>query len=184
MTGPETVLAAAVGDGLRHDPRSVPEAYDVPPAAWHEAVAALRAAGFTYLDFLTGVDRPDEAAVEVVAHLAAPDDRWRHLLLRTRTDAAAPGLASVADLHLGAAWHERETREMFGVEFAGGDPRPLLLTVAAPVPPLRKHALLTARGVVPWPGAADPADGPGGNPSRRRVRAPGVPEGWPRGEGS
>ena len=98
------------------------------------------------------------------------------LHLRTscpRQDARVPSLVSV---FAGAAWHEREGAEMFGVAFEGHpDLRPLLLPEGGVPRPLRKEHILDARTELPWPGAQDPAhSGPGGRPPRRRLLPPGA----------
>ena len=65
----------------------------------------------------------------------------------------------------GAAWHERETFEMFGIEFAGFDDgsglglRPLLLPDGFEGTPLRKSFQLAARASKPWPGGKEPGEG-------------------------
>ena len=40
----------------------------------------------------------------------------------------AARLPTIRGVFAGAAWHEREAAELFGVEFVGGDPRRLLLS--------------------------------------------------------
>ena len=83
----------------------------------------------------------------------------------------------------GAAWHERETHEMFGIEVDGFDDgtglglRPLLLPDGFVGHPLLKSFVLAARASKPWPGAKEPGEGHEGAraPGRRRVTAPGVP---------
>lgn len=127
---------------------------------WREQLMAAVADGYDVLDWLSAQD--DEPVV-VTACLVRSDDpeSWRLIT------AAAP-VPSVSDLFASAAWHERETAEMFGVEFVGHpDPRPLLLAedLAAP---LRKQSPLPAR-LQPWPGAIDPAK------PRRAQQPPGTP---------
>jgi NADH-quinone oxidoreductase subunit C len=92
-------------------------------------------------------------------------------------------LDSLRDLVAGAAWHEREAAEMFGLTFAGGDPRRLLLGPDFEGTPLRKDAVLGARTALAWPGAKEPGEsatssaGAGAQaPSRRRMVPPGVPD--------
>jgi NADH-quinone oxidoreductase subunit C len=93
-------------------------------------------------------------------------------------------LASATQLWRGAAWHERETHEMFGVEFTGFDDgtgaglRPLLLPDGFEGTPLRKSFVLAARAAKPWPGAKEPGEGGEGraSPSRRKLLPPGVPD--------
>lgn len=60
--------------------------------------------------------------------------------LRVIADREAAELPSIADIYQGAAWHERESRDFFGVSFAGNDnPLPLLLPGDATFHPLRKE---------------------------------------------
>jgi NADH-quinone oxidoreductase subunit C len=146
----------------------------VPVEQWVVTLADLRDRGHRLLDFLTGVDRVDE--LEVLARVADPDS-GAAVLVTTRV-AVPPGrVPSVTALFPAAAWHERETAEMFGIEFVGHpDPRPLLLRSATGRPPLLRSTVLASRAVTPWPGAPDSATG--GRASRRRQQPPGVPDGW------
>jgi len=64
----------------------------------------------------------------------------------------------------GAAWHEREAHEMFGVSFAGNeDLRHIYLPTEFEGHPLRKEFPLLARVVKPWPGIVDVEPMPGGD---------------------
>lgn len=145
---------------------------DVPAERWVDAVRAARdRLGFTRFDWLSAVDEGD-AGLDVVVHLWAPARR-AHLLLRARVDAAQPRVASVSDVFAGADWYERETAEMFGVEFRGHpNPVPLLLPDGFEGHPLRKDFVLASRVARPWPGVKEP----GGESRRRPPSAPGVPE--------
>ena len=147
---------------------------DVPRGAWVGSVTAVRDAGGSYLDLLTAVDQ-SPGGFEVVVRLWSVQDHWA-VHVRTscpRQDARVPSLLAV---FAGAAWHEREVAEMYGIAFDGHpDPAPLLLPAGGVARPLRKEHVLAARQV-PWPGAVDPADsGEGGRPSKRRLRPPGAP---------
>lgn len=138
---------------------------DVPPESWVDALTAARdELGFTYFDWLTAVDQVDAAedpGFDVVAHVWSVDRR-EHLLLRTRVPAAAPVLGTATGVFAGASWHERETYEMFGVEFAGHPHLvPLLLPDGFEGHPLRKDFPLLARLVKPWPGIVDVEPMPG-----------------------
>lgn len=88
-------------------------------------------------------------------------------------------MATAIGVYRGAAWHERETHEMFGIDFVG-NPRldPLLLPPGFTAHPLRKDFVLASRVAKPWPGGKDPADPPGGAPARRAMAPPGVPADW------
>jgi NADH-quinone oxidoreductase subunit C len=153
---------------------------DIDPPEWVAALTAARDDGFTYFDWLTAVDQLDAAedpGFDVVVHLWSMVRR-EHLLLRTRVPAAAPVLDTATGVFRGASWHERETFEMFGVEFAGHPHLvPLLLPDGFEGHPLRKSFVLAARAAKSWPGAKEPGESDeGASPSRRKTRPPGVPD--------
>jgi NADH-quinone oxidoreductase subunit C len=110
--------------------------------------------------------------------------RVRRVMLRTRVSDAALVLPSLTAVWPGVAWHERETFEMFGLDFSGYDDgsgleiRPLLLPDGFEGTPLRKSFVLAARAAKAWPGAKDPGDSGAGSkaPSRRKIQPPGVPD--------
>ena len=154
---------------------------------WRSAVVAAREEGFRFFDWLSAVDRTDDAAApgfDVTAHLldVGTPGALRGILLVTRVADGQP-LDSVTGVFAGAAWHERETFEMFGIDFTGFDDgsglaiRPLLLPDGFEGTPLRKSFQLAARASKPWPGGKEPGEGheSAKSPSRRRVQAPGVP---------
>lgn len=154
---------------------------DVSPPDWSSALLAAARVG-ARLDWLGGVDvgspsgveREADAeespspAVEVVTLLLTDESA---VLLRTRV---APGSAldSATSLFPGAAWHERETAEMLGVDFGGGSEDRLLLPPTTSGYPLRRDFPLSARTSKPWPGAADVTN------RRRRGKVPGVNPEW------
>lgn len=122
---------------------------------WHEELRRLRDSGFAYLDVLGAAESPD-GSIEIYAHLvrlSTPDSPLERVLAITALSAEAPAVDSVRDVFAGAAWHEREIAEMFGVHVPGGDPRPMLVPSGSH--PLRKAAVLTARTDRPWPGHED-----------------------------
>ena len=166
-----TALQSAGGPGT--------QAISVPAHDWTGELADRAAAGFDVLDFLTAID--DGPTMRVACRLRRSADAAAVLLVTT-VPGQEPRLASATASHPGATWHERETREMFGIEFIGlADDRPLLLRDEATAdPPLKRGHYLAARLERPWPGAAEPeigADGRrAGNPSRRRQRPLGVPQ--------
>jgi NADH-quinone oxidoreductase subunit C len=148
----------------------------VPPAGWLAALAWARdELGCDFFDWLSAVDELD-AGVAVVAHLYSLAGR-HHLLLRTLLSSGEPRLPTATGIYRGAAWHEREACEMFGVIFEG-HPRldPLLLPEGFEGHPLRKDFVLAPRAAKEWPGAKEP----GGSEARgrRRTPQPGVPDGW------
>ena len=141
----------------------------------------LAAAGATMLDMLTAVDDPSNGRLDVVAHLVDVPSRERHLVW-TAVERGDPTLDSLVGVYPGAAWHEREVHEMFGVTFAGNlDLRPLLTTGDAGHP-LRRTTALPARVATPWPGSVEPSDRPAGDRVAARPRSrpgpPGIPTEW------
>ncbi|GAA5008165.1 NADH-quinone oxidoreductase subunit C [Actinopolymorpha pittospori] len=122
---------------------------------------------------------------------AAANGGLAHLLLRTRIPRDAARLPTAVGVYAGAAWHERETHEMFDIDFVGHPNLvPLLLPDEFEGHPLRKEFVLAARVAKPWPGAKEPGESDheaSRAPSRRRVAPPGVPspDAWgPRPPGS
>ena len=173
---PEDIVAG-VDDG-RDWRRAV---LDVPAVAWRAAARAGRDEpdlDLSYFDWLSGVDEQD-AGFGIVTHLWSV--RHRHgALLRTRVPREQPRLPSLVPVFAGAAWHERETYEMFGVVFDGHpDLKPLLLPDGFAGHPLRKDFVLASRVAKEWPGAKEPGESHTGA-TRRRMRPPGVPQDWPR----
>ncbi|OKJ01798.1 dehydrogenase [Streptomyces sp. CB01249] len=151
---------------------------DVPPAAWITALETARdALGCTYFDWLSAVDEPG-TGFRVCAHVAAlPGSGVRRLLLRTTVPHEAPSLPTAIGVYAGAAWHERETHEMFGVVFEDHPNLvPLLLPENFEGHPLRKDFVLAARVAKAWPGAKEPGESDHGGPKRRTMLPPGVPD--------
>ncbi|MET9177944.1 NADH-quinone oxidoreductase subunit C [Kitasatospora aureofaciens] len=178
MTTPEQ-YAASVGEWA-----TGAEAYglitvDVPAERWIEALTSARdVLGLGFFDWLSAVDELAEG-FSVVAHLAAAEAPGvRHLALRTRVPRDGAALPSAVAVYAGAAWHERETHEMFGIDFPG---HPYLATLLLPDGfeghPLRKEFVLAARVAKDWPGAKEPGESDhGGGPARRKMQPAGVPD--------
>jgi len=177
-------VEAAYGDradGVVAD--ATPVTVDVGALGWVEALTIARdGLDCRFFDFLTAVDLQADG-FQIAAHVAAPRiGRVDHLLIRTRLPAQAPDLACVCEVYAGAAWHERETHEMFGITISGhARLDPLLLPDGFEGHPLRKDFVLASRVAKAWPGAKEPGESEGeASPSRRRTRPPGVPapENW------
>jgi NADH-quinone oxidoreductase subunit C len=162
--------------------------------AWHDAVSGLASDGYRYFDWLSAVDEHPEG-FRVVLHVArlpsagsGGEVTLDHLLLVAYVDRDQPAIASIADVFAGAAWHERETHEMFGISFLRDgeavDAQPLLLPDGFEGHPLRKEFVLASRVAKAWPGAKEPGESDADSahsPSRRRVKPPGVPDDWLQG---
>ncbi|TWV57160.1 NADH-quinone oxidoreductase subunit C, partial [Streptomyces misionensis] len=149
---------------------------DVPPSAWLDALETARTTlTCTYFDWLSAVDEPG-VGFRVAAHVVALHP-VRRLLLRTTVPHEAPVLPSAVGVYAGAAWHERETYEMFGVTFEGHPSlEHLLLPENFEGHPLRKDFVLAARVAKAWPGAKEPGESEHGGPKRRQMLPPGVPD--------
>ncbi|MCH7232886.1 NADH-quinone oxidoreductase subunit C [Glycomyces sp. L485] len=166
------VTAALEVETGEDGPRAVA---DVLAADWREAVKTCRDdLGCDFFDWLSAVDEGEDG-MRIVAHLWSVAER-RGVLLRT---VAVGPVDSITDLYAGANWHERETHEMFGVDFTGHPGlRPLLLPPEFEGHPLRKDFVLASRVVKPWPGEKEPGGGREGARKRAPKRPPGVPEDW------
>ncbi|MFF4021116.1 NADH-quinone oxidoreductase subunit C [Streptomyces sp. NPDC001843] len=149
---------------------------DVPPSSWIPALETARTTlSCTYFDWLSAVDEPG-TGFRVAAHVVALSP-VRRLLLRTTVPHEAPALASAVGVYAGAAWHERETHEMFGIRFDGHPAlEHLLLPENFEGHPLRKDFVLAARVAKAWPGAKEPGESDHGGPKRRQMLPPGVPD--------
>jgi NADH:ubiquinone oxidoreductase subunit C len=150
---------------------------DVPAGSW---IAALQTArdqlGCTYFDWLSAVDEPG-TGFRVCAHVVSLGGGVRRLLVRTTVPHESPSLPTATPVFAGAAWHERETHEMFGIGFTGHPHLvPLLLPEGFEGHPLRKDFVLAARVAKAWPGAKEPGESEHGGPKRRQMLPPGVPD--------
>jgi NADH-quinone oxidoreductase subunit C len=151
--------------------------------AWRDTGVALKAAGFTFFSFLSGIDwmpspygkgeddptaepKPldteirqgvtgGETRMQVFARLT---DLERHVGVTIKADVPddAPVIDSWSTVFAGANWHERECHEMYGIGFNGHpDLRNMYLPTDFEGHPLRKDFPLLARMIKPWPGIVD-----------------------------
>jgi NADH-quinone oxidoreductase subunit C len=137
---------------------------------WVSAATTARdEAELGFFSWLSAVDWSREVAVgepaedvdnleeryEVVCRLSSPVDDSA-LILATTLDKDDAWLDTLVPVYAGAAWHERECAEMFGIDFRG---HPNLIKLYLPQEfeghPLRKSFALGAREVKPWPGHVD-----------------------------
>lgn len=125
---------------------------------------------FEFFTFLSGVDRSEfgggegekAGGIEVLIHLYSPD-RVAHVNLHVPVDMETPSCPSITGIFQGALWHERETYEMFGIDFEG---HPRLVNLYLPEDfvghPLRRSFKLPSRSIKDWPGAKDPEEAAAG----------------------
>ncbi len=142
---------------------------------WVAAATAGRDdAGLDFFSWLSAVDWAKEVTVgEPAADVDNLEERYEvlcrlssstttdALILSTSLDKDDPVLDSLTSVYSGAEWHERETAEMFGIDFPD---HPNLINLYLPDRfeghPLRKSYALGAREVKPWPGHVDVEDLP------------------------
>jgi NADH-quinone oxidoreductase subunit C len=156
---------------------------DVPAESWAEAIATARdELGCDFFDWLSAVDELPGGFM-VVAHLWSTVQK-HGVLIRAELPRSAPAIETITHIFPGAAWHERETHEMFGIGFTGHEAMsPLLLPPEFEGHPLRKEFVLASRVAKPWPGAKEPGESEHTASKRAPVRPPGVPDPaeWPGG---
>lgn len=104
-----------------------------------------------------------ESRMQVLASVAKVGTDLRvHLKADVADD--DPRIGTWIHSYSGAAWHEREAHEMFGITFVGNpDLRHIYLPSEFEGHPLRKEFPLLARVVKPWPGIVDVEPMPGGD---------------------
>ena len=158
--------------------------------AWREAGMVLRnVLGMDFFCFLSAMDwmpspygrgeddptqPPIERSTEIkqgytggetrFQMLARVDSTTLHYGVHIKADVPEDDLTvpSWVPVYAGANWHERETHEMFGINFAGHpDLRNMYLPVGFEGYPLRKDFPLLARHVKTWPGIVDVEPLPG-----------------------
>lgn len=152
--------------------------------AWRSAGYVLRdKVGCRSFEFLSAIDwlpspfgknedsptdTPPVADTTIVTGYAGGDTRFQ-VFARGLSLTKALGVTLKVDLpdddlsidswlpvYAGVNWHERETHEMFGIDFVGhGHLAPLYLPGEFEGHPLRKDFPLLARHVKPWPGIVD-----------------------------
>lgn len=127
-----------------------------------------------FFTFLSGVDRSEfgEAGdasdegegespstsgprLEVLIHLYSPSTGI-HATIHVPVADSEPTCPSLTGIFRGAFWQERETHEMFGIDFEG---HPGLINLYLPEDfeghPLLRSFRLPGRALKPWPGAKD-----------------------------
>jgi NADH-quinone oxidoreductase subunit C len=158
----ETRLRAQFGDDvLSFEDQYGHAVFTISPARYREAVTFLRdepELAFDFCDFSAGVDLGDEG-FEVVTHLFSTS-HVHNVRVKVKLPHEDPVCPTISDLYAGANWHERETREMFGIEFEG-HPQPVKLLLPEPFEgnPLRKDFPLMSREAKPWPGDVEGEEG-------------------------
>jgi NADH-quinone oxidoreductase subunit C len=133
----------------------------VAPHRYREVALTLRDdpdLDFDFFDFTTAVDWK-ERGFDVVTQLYSTA-RKHHVRLKVACDRENPVCPSLHQVYPGANWFERETWELFGINFEG---HPQLVKLVLPEQfegfPARKEFVLMSRIVKPWPGAVEGEEG-------------------------
>jgi NADH-quinone oxidoreductase subunit C len=151
-------LVAELGDTVSPETTHGLVTATVAPGDWRRAAELVKGdpdLACDWFDFLAGVDEEADG-LAVVLHVIS-SRRGHHVQLRTLVPREGGSLPTLSDLWFGADWHERETAELFGIDFAG---HPNLVKLLLPEEfeghPLRKEFALLAREAKPWPGDKEP----------------------------
>ncbi len=89
----------------------------VEPDSWLSACETLsQKLGFNYLASLTAVDLTE--CFELVAHIYQIGSDLK-VVLKCKLSRDNPEVPTLCGIWAGSNWHERETHEMFGINFAG-----------------------------------------------------------------
>jgi NADH-quinone oxidoreductase subunit C len=106
-----------------------------------------------------------ETRFQLLARVHSPA-RGHGVFLKCDVEGEPPTADSWVSVYAGADWHERETAEMFGIDFTG---HPNLIKLYLPGAfegyPLRKDFPLLSRRLKPWPGIVDVEQMPGDDES-------------------
>ena len=143
--------------------------------AWVDTLRRARdEEGLKFFSWLAGIDWSKDVAVgDAVEEPDELDERFEVMCRLSSIEnaeaaqfiAAVPKddavIDSITELFGGAEWHERETHDMFGIDFAGNpNLAPIYLPEGFIGHPLLKSYPLLAREVKPWPGDVDVEDMP------------------------
>ena len=140
----------------------------VPKDRWIEALTKSRDdLGLIFFSWLSAIDWSNEVEVgdppteqvdERLEILCTVGDlsEGKRVTLSTELSKDDPTMESATGVYRGANWHERETFEMFGIDFVGHpDLKKIYLVEDFEGNPLRKSYPLLSREVKPWPGKVD-----------------------------
>ena len=117
VTGTDAAAAAPVPlvVEIQHAVKGYDLDVTVPPERVTDAARLMDEAAFM-LEAITGIDWIAEQQFEVVYDYTSPTTGAR-VTVRARVPRATPELPSIADIHPGANWHEREAHDFFGLVF-------------------------------------------------------------------
>ena len=153
-------LTEATGAIERHEVAHDQLSVWVNAAKWVEVARHMKDCGrchFDFFNFLTAVDE-EANGFEIVANLYSVR-RQHRVFLKTMLPHEGARLDTLSGVWAGANWCERETWELFGIDFAGHPNQvKLLLPVEFEGFPLRKDFILMTREAKEWPGMKEPEE--------------------------
>lgn len=83
-----------------------------------QAAEILDAEGMT-MEMVTGVDWLKEGQFEIVYDYSYTGGILFRVVVRARVDREKPDIPTISEVFPGANWHERETWDLFGINFVG-----------------------------------------------------------------
>jgi NADH-quinone oxidoreductase subunit C len=83
-----------------------------------QAAEILDSAGLT-METVTGVDWLKDGQFEVVYDYTYTGGELFRVVIRARVDRETPDIPTISEIFPGANWHERETWDLFGINFVG-----------------------------------------------------------------
>ena len=135
----------------------------VEPESWVDAVRLCKedpGLDCKFWEFLDAVDRGEDG-FECNVHIYSVQHQ-HDITIRAKIPGGRenPVMPTLTGVFRGANWSERETYDMFGIEFSDHPGlRPRILTIESFEGwPLRKDFQLTSRNAKPWPGAKEPEE--------------------------
>jgi NADH-quinone oxidoreductase subunit C len=138
-----TILNSQMRDGV--------EWLTVDSAEWVEVHTDLLARGAVRFEWLTATHNLDEAFV-VTTCVASADLSERWIVSASITGS----ISTLTQIYLQADFHERETAQMYGVEFTGRASTEPAFDAPFEGHPLRRDFALRTRQDAAWPGAVEP----------------------------
>lgn len=137
------VLQSQVRDGVSW--------FEVEAGEWKQVHAVLLSQGAVRFEWLTATHNMGES-FEITSCVASADLQHRWILTASVTSA----IESICDIYQMADFHERETAQMYGVEFVGRITTEPAFDAPFEGHPLRRDFALRTRQEASWPGAVEP----------------------------
>lgn len=138
---------------------------------WFAMHQELKDLGHSRFEWLTAVHQGEDSFLVY--------SRVNDFIITTQiASATSIQLPSVTSIFRIADFHERETRQMFGLEFIGGSTEPAFNCDFSGFP-LRRDFALASRQSIAWPGAVEPSsENSSAQPRRRPQLPPGIFPEW------